>query len=101
MGHCLDIENDRLGTFFIKFISLKVRLQLESKRKQALDEHLNFIVDKTEKFSNLLAESLQQESGGASLKTTPAGSDRESVSSGRSGPVVDKEYRYGKLESMD
>ena len=72
-----------------------MRLQLESKRKQALDEHLNFIVDKTEKFSNLLAESLQQESGGASLKTTPAGSDRESVSSGRSGPIVDKEYRDG------
>ena len=77
------------------YFSKKVRLQLESKRKQGLDEHLNFIVDKTEKFSMQLAESLAQESGGASLKTTPAGSDHEgSVSSGRSGgPIVDNEYR--------
>ena len=78
-----------------------MRLQLEAKRRQALDEHLNFIVDKTEKYSTLLAESLQQESAGASLKTTPAGSDHESASSGRSGPVVDKEYRPGNESSDD
>jgi len=33
---------------------------LEEQRKIALDEHLNFIVDQTEKMSTLVAESLMK-----------------------------------------
>jgi hypothetical protein len=43
-----------------KLFEWRVRQQLEKKRKEALDRHLNFIVDKTEKYSTLLAESLAE-----------------------------------------
>ena len=38
-----------------KVFEYTVKTQIEAKRKQALDQHLNFIVDKTEKFSSLMA----------------------------------------------
>ena len=57
-----------------KLFEYSLRTEIEKKRKAALDEHLNRIVDKTEKYSNLLAESMLVDS---SLKTTPAGSDSE------------------------
>ena len=34
-----------------KVFEYTVKTQIDAKRKQALDQHLNFIVDKTEKFS--------------------------------------------------
>ena len=43
-----------------KLFQYSVRTQIEQKRKQALDQHLNFIVDKTEKFSTMLAESMAE-----------------------------------------
>ena len=49
-----------------KLFHYSVRTQIDQKRKQALDQHLNFIVDKTEKFSTMLAESMAEP--GSSLK---------------------------------
>jgi len=42
---------------------------LEEQRKIALDEHLNFIVDQTEKMTTMVAESLMK-SANNSLMTT-------------------------------
>ena len=56
-----------------KLFEWQVRQQLEKKRKEALDQHLNFIVDKTEKYSTLLAESLAESanvSGQVSFRET-------------------------------
>ena len=58
-----------------KLFQYSVRTQIDQKRKQALDQHLNFIVDKTEKFSTMLAESMAEP--GSSLRTTPNVSDAE------------------------
>ncbi len=72
-----------------KLFEFGVRSQIERKRKRALDEHLDFIVGRTEKYSTLLAESLQPVS--SSQKTTPYASDVESVSSG-SRKANDRDY---------
>lgn len=56
-----------------KLFQFTVNTQIEQKRKQALDQHLNFIVEKTEKFSTMLTESFQNPSS----KTTPNVSDAE------------------------
>ena len=56
-----------------KLFEWQVRQQLEKKRKEALDQHLNFIVDKTEKYSTLLSESLAESanvSGQVSFRET-------------------------------
>ena len=47
-----------------KLFEWRVRQKLEKKRKEALDQHLQFIVDKTEKYSTLLAESLAETASG-------------------------------------
>ena len=47
-----------------KLFEWRVKQKLEKKRKEALDQHLNFIVDKTEKYSTLLAESLAENNSG-------------------------------------
>jgi E1A-binding protein p400 len=43
-------------------VQYKQQSRLEEKRKKALDIHLNFIVDQTEKYSTWLTEGLKQES---------------------------------------
>jgi len=43
---------------------------LEEQRKIALDEHLNFIVDQTEKMSSLVAESLMKSANSSYITTT-------------------------------
>ena len=48
----------------------KQQSRLDEKRKKALDLHLNFIVDQTEKYSSWLTEGLKTSSKG-SLNTTP------------------------------
>ena len=61
-----------------KLYNFTVMKQIEQKRKQAMDQHLNFIVDKTEKFSTMLAESMGNNAENASSrKTTPNVSDAE------------------------
>lgn len=39
-------------------VEYKQQIRLEEKRKKVLDQHLNFIVNETEKYSSLLTESL-------------------------------------------
>ncbi|RWS30237.1 Helicase domino-like protein, partial [Leptotrombidium deliense] len=41
-----------------KFVEFRQQTRLEEKRKKALDIHLNYIVDQTEKFSSWLAEGM-------------------------------------------
>jgi hypothetical protein len=60
-----------------KLFEYGVKTQIEAKRKQALDLHLNFIVDKTERFSTMLAESMADQSNPTSLRTTPNVSEAE------------------------
>ncbi len=60
-----------------KLFQFGVQTQVEQKRKQARDQHLNFIVDKTEKFSTMLAESMMDTAANSSLRTTPNVSDAE------------------------
>ena len=48
-----------------RIIEYKQRTLMEEKRKHALDVHLNFIVDQTEKYSSWLMEGLNSSSGGA------------------------------------
>ena len=43
-----------------KLVEYKINTKLEEKRKKALDIHLNFIVDQTEKYSSWLAEGLNK-----------------------------------------
>lgn len=45
----------------------KQSTKLEEQRKIALDEHLNFIVDQTEKMSTLVAESLMKSANNSSV----------------------------------
>ena len=47
-----------------KLFEWRVKQKLERKHKEALDQHLQFIVDKTEKYSTLLAESLAESASG-------------------------------------
>ena len=53
-----------------KLFEYRLKIKLDSKKKEALDQHLNFIVDKTEKYSSLLAESLAVEQGSASASAS-------------------------------
>jgi len=43
-----------------KLVEYKQNIRLEEKRKKVLDQHLNFIVNETEKYSSLLTEGLKQ-----------------------------------------
>lgn len=51
-------------------MEFKQSTKLEEKRKIALDEHLNFIVDQTEKMSTLVAESLMKSANNSSITTS-------------------------------
>lgn len=51
----------------LQVVQYKQQSRLEEKRKKALDIHLNFIVDQTEKYSTWLTEGLKQ---GSSVGST-------------------------------
>ncbi|XP_050535331.1 helicase domino isoform X2 [Daktulosphaira vitifoliae] len=53
-----------------KLVEFKQSTKLEEKRKIALDEHLNFIVDQTEKMSTLVAESLMKSANNSMITTS-------------------------------
>ena len=59
-----------------KLSEFRLNTQIEGKKKQALDQHLNFIVEKTEKFSTMLADSMA-DNAASSLRTTPNTSEAE------------------------
>lgn len=46
--------------FIPQLVEYKHSTLLEEKKKQALDQHLSFIVGETEKFSSLVAESMNK-----------------------------------------
>lgn len=45
-----------------QLVEYKQQIRLEEKRKRVLDQHLNFIVNETEKYSSLLTEGLPKAS---------------------------------------
>ncbi|XP_014224907.1 helicase domino isoform X1 [Trichogramma pretiosum] len=61
-----------------KLVEYKQQTRLEEKRKKALDQHLNFIVDQTEKYSSWLTEGLNKVEGNLS---TPASIHSSRISS--------------------
>ncbi|XP_022342498.2 helicase domino-like isoform X2 [Crassostrea virginica] len=76
-----------------KVVQYKAQARLEEKRKKALDLHLNFIVDQTEKYSTWLTEGLKKEGtsvGSGSNVVTPAHSD-----------VGDEEFKPSKEDISD
>lgn len=56
----------------------KQHARLEEKRKKALDQHLNFIVGQTEKYSTWLTEGLNKTEGSQSI---PASINSSRISS--------------------
>lgn len=68
-----------------KLVEYKQHTKLEEKRKKALDQHLSFIVDQTEKFSQQLTEGMNKTvdpntSGAPSLNSSRISSPKHGVS---------------------
>ncbi|XP_070162370.1 helicase domino isoform X4 [Polyergus mexicanus] len=61
-----------------KLVEYKQQTRLEEKRKKALDQHLNFIVGQTEKYSTWLTEGLNKTDGSQSI---PASMNSSRISS--------------------
>ncbi|KAJ8680257.1 hypothetical protein QAD02_016044 [Eretmocerus hayati] len=61
-----------------KLVEFKQNTRLEEKRKKALDQHLNFIVNQTEKYSSWVTEGLNKPEGNLS---TPASIHSSRISS--------------------
>ncbi|XP_015114836.1 helicase domino [Diachasma alloeum] len=61
-----------------KLVEFKAQTRLEEKRKKALDQHLNFIVGQTEKYSTWLTEGLNKTDGAQSV---PASMNSSRISS--------------------
>ncbi|XP_071446621.1 helicase domino isoform X2 [Hetaerina americana] len=71
-----------------KLVEYKQQMRLEEKRKKALDQHLSFIVDQTEKYSSWLAESMGKGGGGGSTAAPSIEGNTPSLNSSRiSSPV--------------
>ena len=73
------VDSFRFIYFHIWFITLKVvqykqTTRMEEKKKKALDLHLSFIVDQTEKYSSWLTAGLQNTDGS---RTSSLASDAE------------------------
>lgn len=79
-----------------KLVEFKQQTRLEEKRKQALDQHLSFIVDQTEKYSQLLAEGMNKSVVDHSANQT-ANSSRVPSPSGQS----DDEFKPGNQSDSD
>lgn len=80
-----------------KFVKLKQETRLEAKRKKALNEKLNFIVDQTEKYSQQVAEGMNKAPGAS--KATSLNSSRISSPTPRSG--FDDEWSRPNEDSDD
>lgn len=79
-----------------KLVEYKQNTRLEEKRKKALDQHLSFIVDQTEKYSQLLAEGMNK-SVASEANPTSAPSSRPPSRGGNS----DEEFRPDENSSDD
>lgn len=93
-----------------KLVEYKQHTKLEEKRKKALDQHLSFIVDQTEKFSAQLAEGMNKtttDAAGTSAVPSLNSSRRSSPkpsgggSAGTSAAVSDDEFSPGNASSDD
>lgn len=56
----------------MQLVEYKHQTRLEEKRKQALDQHLSFIVDQTEKYSSWLAEGMNKSQHDVTQSVTPS-----------------------------
>ncbi|KAK8769146.1 hypothetical protein V5799_014390 [Amblyomma americanum] len=83
-----------------KLVEFKQQTRLEEKRKKALDLHLNFIMDQTEKYSSWLREGMAASKGSAeaSEATTPA---QAPASPARSGSSNDEDFQPDVSDSDD
>lgn len=92
-----------------KLVEYKQHTKLEEKRKKALDQHLSFIVDQTEKFSAQLAEGMNKtttDAAGTSAVPSLNSSRRSSPKpsgggAGTSAAVSDDEFSPGNASSDD
>ena len=65
----------------LQIVEYKQQLMLEEKRKKALDMHLNYIVDQTEKYSSWLVKGFTDQTGATSQTVAvPTTSSQESAS---------------------
>uniref|UniRef100_A0A224YXM9 E1A-binding protein p400 n=1 Tax=Rhipicephalus zambeziensis TaxID=60191 RepID=A0A224YXM9_9ACAR len=85
-----------------KLVEFKQQTRLEEKRKKALDLHLNFIMDQTEKYSSWLREGMgataTTNKSSASEATTPA---QAPASPARSGSSNDEDFQPDASDSDD
>lgn len=58
----------------MQLVEYRQQTRLEEKRKQALDQQLNFIVDQTEKYSQQLAEGLRTQNPASKQSSSKASS---------------------------
>lgn len=80
-----------------KVVEIKQQVKLEAKRKKALNEKLNFIVDQTEKYSQQVAEGMNKAPGAS--KATSFSSSRVSSPAQRLGS--DDEWSHQNEQSDD
>lgn len=89
-----------------KLVEYKQHTKLEEKRKKALDQHLSFIVDQTEKFSAQLAEGMNKTAtadaaAGTSAAQSLNSSRRSSPKPGGAANASDDEFSPGNASSDD
>jgi len=66
---------------YLQIVEYKQQLMLEEKRKKALDMHLNYIVDQTEKYSSWLVKGFTDQTGAMNQTVAgPGSSGQESTS---------------------
>jgi E1A-binding protein p400 len=69
------------NVFLLQLVEYKQQTRLEEKRKKALDQHLSFIVDQTEKYSTWLAESMNKSGVDSVDPSVPASVNSSRISS--------------------
>ncbi|XP_022250926.1 helicase domino-like [Limulus polyphemus] len=83
-----------------KLVEYKTQTRLEEKRKKALDLHLNFIVDQTEKYSSWLTQGMNRSIRDSSVNSKASSVPESRTSSPISGSSVD-EFRPEGSSSDD
>lgn len=83
-----------------KLVEYKQQTKLEEKRKKALDQHLSFIVDQTEKFSQQLAVGMNKPTVDTNMSTVPS-LNSSRISSPLPKHNSDDEFSPGNVSSDD
>ncbi|XP_024084966.1 helicase domino isoform X2 [Cimex lectularius] len=91
-----------------KLVEFKTQTRLEEKRKKALDQHLSFIVDQTEKYSSLVAESMNTSrptspKHHSDMEFEPEGSsddDEETIAKEEALSAIDKESAIEEIDAL-